>query len=158
MSSKLWSAVLPLPVLSLRASVYWLRRRGSGCWCGNNVMRRDGRRRPPAPMARQAKVPPEVITTALRGRPHLALALVARSSPRKVAKAFICRAEAPGENVGTCSAPCSMCISWSNCHIQGSGAACAFSSGSTRFAFHTVPAPTSPTVKQQQNCFCPNTG
>ena len=52
--------------------------------------------------ASQARVPPAVMTTALRGRPHLALALVARSSPRNAAKAFICRAEAPGEKVGTC--------------------------------------------------------
>ena len=48
------------------------------------------------------KVPPSVITTAFSGRPHFARAFAARSSPRNDATAFICRALAPGENVGTC--------------------------------------------------------
>ena len=50
------------------------------------------------------KVPPSVMTTAFSGRPHFARAFAARSSPRNDATAFICRALAPGENVGTCIA------------------------------------------------------
>jgi hypothetical protein len=44
------------------------------------------------------------MTTAFNGRPHFARAFAARSSPRNDATAFICRALAPGENVGTCAA------------------------------------------------------
>ena len=44
------------------------------------------------------------MTTAFSGRPHFARAFAARSSPRNDATAFICRALAPGEKVGTCVA------------------------------------------------------
>ena len=45
--------------------------------------------------------PAPVITTAFSGLPHLARVFAARSSPRKLATAFIWRAPSLGEKVGT---------------------------------------------------------